>query len=170
MTDTPNQIFTERLSPHRSLSGKNFRLLLIVVGAASLAVSLPFVLIGAWPVAGFMGLDVALVYFAFRASFRAARACEIVSLTPYELHLAKLSARGARRDWRFHPAWVRLERDEHEEFGTLALALVSRGRKVPVAGFLGPDAKSEFAERLSRALSDARRGPRFSGGAAPGAG
>ena len=158
-------LFSARLSPHRSLSRKNFNLLLLILGVISFAVSLPFLLLGAWPVAGFMGLDVALIYLAFRANFRAARACEIVSLTHYELTLAKVSARGRRRDWRFHPAWVRLERDEHGEFGTQSLALVSRGRKVEVAGFLGPDQKAEFADDFSRAMAIARQGPRFSGGA-----
>lgn len=124
--------------------------------------SLPFVLLGAWPVAGFMGVDVALFYFAFRANFNAARAYEDVLVTPFELFFAKVSARGRRAEWRFNPAWVRLEREEHEEFGTQKLALVSRGKSVEIAAFLGPNEKADLAKALSRALADARRGPRFS--------
>jgi uncharacterized membrane protein len=55
-----------------------------------------------------------------------------------------------------------LPRREHEEFGLRQLSLVSRGRRVEVAAFLGPDEKAAFAHDLSRALSEARRGPQFS--------
>ncbi|GAC1552519.1 MAG: DUF2244 domain-containing protein [Beijerinckiaceae bacterium] len=159
---TQQEIFNARLVPHRSLSRRHFRLLIMVFSAASFFTSLPFVILGAWPIAGFMGADVALFYFAFRANYRAARAYEDVSITPLELVLAKVSARGARREFRFNPAWTRLERREHEEFGIERLALVSRGRSVELAGFLGPDEKAAFARDLALALSEARRGPRFS--------
>ena len=56
----------------------------------------------------------------------------------------------------------RLERQEHEEYGVERLSLVSRGRALEVASFLGPDAKARFAESLSGALAQARKGPRFS--------
>lgn len=161
-SQVPDHIFARRIHPHRSLSQRNFQVLMLVVSAFSLAVGVPFFLLGAWPVLGFFGLDILLVYIAFRASFRSARAYEDVALTPLELHLAKVSARGTRRDWRFNPHWVRLEREEHEEFGTQKLALVSRGRAVVIAGFLGADEKAEFATQLSRALGEARRRPRFS--------
>jgi uncharacterized membrane protein len=109
-----------------------------------------------------MGLDVLGLWVAFRASYRAARAYEELRLTPLELLFARVSRRGARREWRFNPAWVRFERTEHEEFGTQRLALVSRGRSLEVGAFLGPDQKAELANAFSRALALARRGPRLS--------
>lgn len=156
------RLFAARLQPHRSLNRRNFHLLLMFYLAANLVSSLPFIIMGAWPVAGFMGLDVALLYIAFQANFRAARAYEDVLVTPFELFLAKVSAKDQRAEWRFNPAFVRLEREEHEEFGTQRLALVSRGKSVEVAGFLGPGEKADFASALARALAEARRGPRFS--------
>ncbi len=154
-------LLSVRLSPHRSMTRAQMRLLLAGVGAVSFVTTLPFVMMGAWPVAGFMGLDVLAVYLAFKASFRAARAYEDVHLTALELMLAKVSARGRRAEWRFNPSWVRLERHDHAEFGTQRLDLVSRGRKVEIAGFLGPGEKAGFADRLARALALARRGFRF---------
>jgi uncharacterized membrane protein len=79
----------------------------------------------------------------------------------FELLFARVSARGARREWRFNPAWVRVERVDHEEFGPQRLSLLSRGRRWEIARFLGPDQKAEFAATLSQALAEARRGPRF---------
>jgi uncharacterized membrane protein len=155
-------LFSARLKPHRSLSPRNFRLLMAIFACASFLWSLPFFLLGAWPIVGFMGIDVAIFYLAFRANFRAARAYEDLEVTFFELMLAKVSARGQRAEWHFNPMFVRLEQDRHEEFGTQRLALVSRGKAVEFAAFLGPQAKSDLATHLSQALAEARRGPRFS--------
>lgn len=156
------QIFAVRLHPHRSMTRRQFYILLMIFSAMSFTATLPFVIIGAWPVAGFMGLDVALFYFAFRANFRAARAYEDVCVTPLELMLAKVSAKGEKAEWRFNPIWVRLHKEDDEEYGVQKLALVSRGQSVEVGQFLGPEEKAQFAHGLSRALAEARRGPRFS--------
>ena len=154
-------LFATRLRPHRSLKQRQFRLLLAGIGGVSFVSTLPFVVMGAWPVAGFMGLDVLAVYLAFKASFRSARAYEDVEVTFLQLTLAKVSARGSRAEWRFNPSWVRLERQEHAEFGMQRLDLVARASRVEVAAFLGPDAKERFADDLGRALAEARRGYRY---------
>jgi uncharacterized membrane protein len=168
--DEPSQayeapLFDVRLNPHRSLGRRGFRALMIATFAGSALVSLPFYLMGAWPVVGFMGLDVLALYLAFCANFRSARAYEELRLTSLELLFARVSRRGARREWRFNPSWVRFERLDHEEFGTQRLSLISGGRRFEVGAFLGPDQKADLATRFSRALAQARRGPRFSSGA-----
>ena len=155
-------LFDARLNPHRSLGPTGFRNLMMAAFAFSALVSLPFYLMGAWPVVGFMGLDVLALYVAFRLNFRSARAYEELHLTSLELLFARVSMRGARREWRFNPSWVRFERVEHEEFGTQRLSLVSQGRSLEVGAFLGPDQKAELATQFSRALAQARRGPRLS--------
>lgn len=159
---TERRIFATRLVPHRSLTRRNFRLLLMLFAAACFFSSLPFMLLGAWPIAGFMGLDLLLFYLAFRANFRAARAYEDINVTPLELQIAKVSPRGVKAEWRFHPSWVRLQKETHEEFGVQRLALVSRGQSLEIANFLGAAEKASFAADLSAALAEARRGPRFS--------
>ncbi|HVB89352.1 MAG TPA: DUF2244 domain-containing protein [Beijerinckiaceae bacterium] len=156
------RIFEARLVPHRSLDRRGVFVVLACVGSATSLLSLPFFLMGAWPVIGFMGLDVLALWLALRASFRSARAYEDVRLSALELEVAKVSAAGARREWQFNPLWVRLERIEDEEFGIAELSLASRGRRLVIASFLGPQAKADFARDLSRALAQARRGPQFS--------
>lgn len=154
-------LFSTRLRPHRSMTRGQFHWLLMGIASVSFVTTLPFVLMGAWPVAGFMGLDVLLVYVAFRSNFRAARAYEDVEVTVIQLTLAKVNPKGARAEWRFNPSWVRLERQEHVEFGTQRLDLVARADRIEVASFLGPDAKERFADDLGRALAEARRGYRY---------
>jgi uncharacterized membrane protein len=156
------RIYAVRLHPHRSLSERNFWILLCVFSAISFATTIPFVVMGAWPVAGFMGLDVAIFYFAFRANFRAAKAYEDVKVTPLDLSLEKVSAKGTRAEWHFNPSWVSLHKETHDEYGVQKVALISRGRSVEVGNFLGPDEKAQVANDLSLALAEARRGPRYS--------
>jgi uncharacterized membrane protein len=151
-------VFSAVLHPHRSLPRSGARLVLLLVALASLVASIPFLVMGFWPVAGFYGLDVALLYFALRASFVQARAYEEVVLSPIELLLRKVSAEGVARDWRFNPIWTRLHRDVHEEFGVQRLSIVSRGQSVGVGAFLSPDEKATFGDALSAALAEARKG------------
>lgn len=153
------KIFSAILTPHRSLGPTGFLLLMSCLGAASLVTGMVFILLGAWPVFGFLGLDVALVYLAFRANYRAAAAYEEVTVTPSELTVRKVSPRGRVREWTANPVWVRLQQDIHEEFGVERLFLISRGQRLAIAGFLGPKEKQSFAQALSGALGEARRGP-----------
>ena len=156
------RLLERRLVPHRSLSPSQFRLFIGLFATGCLLSSLPFLILGAWPVAGFMGLDVAILWFAFRVNFRAARAYELVRVTPIDLCVEKVSARGRRRAWHFSPSFVRLESREIEDFGVVQLEVVSRGRRLGIADCLGPAEKADFARDLDQALARARRGPRFS--------
>ncbi len=154
-------IFQTRLTPHRSLTPRGFYLLIGVFCLAQGVFAAPFLIMGAWPVAGFMGLDAIALFIAFQVNFRDARAYETLDVTPLELVFAQVGATGRRRDWRFNPTWVRLEQKIHEEFGTQSVALVFRGEAIEVGSFLGPDQKAELARNLSQALAAARLGPRF---------
>lgn len=153
-------IFSATLTPHRSLGPTGFLILMACLGGASFATGVVFVLLGAWPVFGFLGLDVLLVYLAFRANYRAANAYEEVTVTASELTVRKVTPLGrVREEWTANPLWVQLQQDIHEEFGVERLFLVSRGRRLSIAGFLGPDEKQSFAKALSAALFEAKRGP-----------
>ncbi len=152
-------IFSATLTPHRSLGPTGFLLLMSCLGVASFVTGVVFILLGAWPVFGFLGLDVLLVYLAFRANYRAAAAYEEVTVTPSELMVRKVTPRGRVREWTANPVWVRLQQDIHEEFGVERLFLISRGQRLAIAGFLGPREKQSFARALSEALGEARRGP-----------
>lgn len=152
-------IFSAMLTPHRSLSLSGFHILIAVLAGISFVAGMVFLAMGAWPVFGFFGLDVLLVYWAFRLNYRAARAYEEVTVTPSELTVRKVSPRGRVREWTLNPLWVRLHRDDHEEFGLQRLFLESQGRRLTIAGFLSPHEKESFAAALGGALAEARRGP-----------
>lgn len=152
-------IFSAVIVPHRSLSPNGFVLLMVLIGAIAFLAGLFFFLLGAWPVVGFLGLDVVLIWVAFRASYRAARARETVEISESEILVRRISARGATAEWRFNPYWARLlvERDEEE---VRRLALASHDRELEIAGWLSPPEKADFAAALSGALAAARQGPK----------
>jgi uncharacterized membrane protein len=153
------KIFSAVLTPHRSLTPTGFLLFMLVLGGFSFGIGIIFLLAGAWPVFGFFGLDVLLVYWAFRASYRSARAYEQVTVTASELTVRQVSHHGRICEWTLNPLWVRLDRVVHAEFGIERLFLVSHGQRLAIAGFLGPQEKESFALALSTALGEAKRGP-----------
>jgi len=152
-------LFSAVLTPHRSLSASGFLVVMAAIGALSFAAGVTFLILGAWPVFGFFGLDVLLVYLAFRINYRTATALEEISVTASELKVRKVTHRGQVTEWTLNPVWVRLDRETHEEFGLQRLFLVSRGRRFPIATFLSPGEKASFATALAAAISAAKRGP-----------
>ena len=152
-------IFSAVLTPQRSLSPRGFLIFMLVLGGLSFTIGMYFVLRGAWPVFGFCGLEVLAVYWAFRINYRRGKAYELVTVTPSELTVRKVTHHGRMREWTLNPLWVQLDRVVHAEYGIERLFLVSRGRRLAIAGFLGPDEKASFASALSAALGEAKRGP-----------
>jgi uncharacterized membrane protein len=153
------KLFSAELTPHRSLNRTGVVVLMAFVSLVSFGAGLAFWLMGAWPVFGFFGLDVLAVYWAFRTNFRHARATEEISVTHSELRVRRVSHRGHVVEWVLNPLWVQLDQKAHAEFGIERLYLVSKGRRVSIASFLGPDEKASFAKALTAALQAAKRGP-----------
>jgi uncharacterized membrane protein len=155
------EIFSALLAPHRSLSRTGFLVLMAFLILVSFAAGLVFWLIGAWPVLGFFGLDVLVIYFAFRINFRHARASEEIRITPSELRLRRVSHRGHAVEFVLNPLWVQLDQKTHAEYGIEKLYLLSKGRRVSIGSFFGPDEKASFAKALGAALAAARRAPTY---------
>ena len=138
------------LRPHRSLPPAGFVVLMAVLGAISFAAGIAFVLIGAWPVMGFFGLDVALVYLAFRINYRSARRQERFRLAEDTLTVERIGVRGDRRRWSFQAYWARIVFEETDEDSN-TLAIASHGRSLTVASFLGAGERRAFAGVLTDA-------------------
>ena len=155
------ELFSALLTPHRSLNRAGFLVLMGFISAVSSTAGLAFLLMGAWPVLGFFGLDVLAIYWAFRINFRDAKATEEIRVTPSELRVRRVSHRGHVVEWVVNPLWVQLDQKRHAEFGIEKLYLVSSGRRVSVARFLGADEKASFAKALTAALQAAKRGPTY---------
>lgn len=153
MSRKPTQVcyFDAELTPHRSLSARGFRVLIGVVAAANLAVGIGFYWVGAWPVFGFMGLDVALLYFLFRLNYRDAQEKEVLHLTDDAFTVRRISAKGEETRWTLEPYWLRVEMDDPPRHDSV-LVLAARERRLAVGAFLTPEERLEMAQALRRAL------------------
>jgi uncharacterized membrane protein len=139
------------LRPYRSLSPAGFIILMATIGAAGFATAVAFFLVGAWPVPGFIGLDVALIYLAFRVSYRRARAWERVTLTRSTLVVERGAPGRETKSFTFQPYWLRVEVDAAKR-----LLIASHGRRFEIGAFLHPAKRAEFAEHLRGALARQR--------------
>jgi uncharacterized membrane protein len=152
---TPPTHFSAVLLPHRSLGRKGFLVLMIVVSGLSFFTGMAFLLLGAWPVLGFFGLDVLLIYLAFRLNYRAGRLYETVELREHELRVTRVYPSGRADSWSFNPYWVRLELEESDTSAN-RLSVRSHGRELRFGNFLSNDEKRGFADALRTALHDLR--------------
>ena len=150
---SPKPVFFERvLLPHRSLPPRGFHILMLLLGLISLAVGIGFVAIGAWPVCGFFGLDVAALYLAFRLSYRSARRREILRLAGDDFTVEQISIYGERRRWRFQPFWLRVVLEERRDESN-RLLLASHGNSIVIGDFLAPPVRRDLAATLREVLS-----------------
>ena len=145
------------LSPHRSLSHRGFLIMMGIVSLISLAVGLWFFLLGAWPVIGFFGLDVGLLYLAFKASYQDGKIFETVELTPDHLFITHHPLRGQETRWQFNPYWVKLQLLERQGKCCLVEAS-SHGKRLVFANFLSDDEKRDFTKTLNQKLATLRIG------------
>ena len=150
--------FQAVLTPHRSLGPTGFLVLMATFGAASFLTGLAFLALGAWPVLGFCGLDVALLYLAFRLNYRAGRLYETVELTVDRLTVTRVHPGGRQERFELNPYWTRVQLAQWPD-GRTSLCLAAQGREVALARFLSDDERRDFAAALRAALAAARGRP-----------
>jgi len=138
--------FSIILHPHRSLSERSFLILMICIGIVSFGTGLIFMAMGAWPVLGFFGLDVFLVYLAFRLNFRAGRTCEIVEIIGDQLTVRKLSPDGKEVRKNIQAYWSRLKLDSGRLF------VVCKMEQIEIGHFLVEQEKEEVKDAIIAAL------------------
>lgn len=154
MDDRNSKVWQATLTPHRSLDRHGFLILMGLVVAVNLVVAVMFVVLGAWPIAGFAGLDVLLVWWAFRANFADARKLERISITEHELVLEREAERQPPQQHRFVRRWVRVELEEDRERELIGSLLIVSGRtRIAVGEFLAPDERKTLATALKAALA-----------------
>src|SRR5690242_21233828 len=76
----PEPLFEAVIAPHQSLSRRGMAVLASTVGGFSLLISLRFLLLGAWPVMAFSGVEVALALVLLSVHRRQASRREIIRL------------------------------------------------------------------------------------------
>jgi uncharacterized membrane protein len=155
MTESkPDPTWSVTLTPHRSLTREGFVVLMFVLVAINLVGGLFFLVVGAWPITGFMGLDVLLVWWAFRVNFADAKRAERIVVAEDQVILHRLSAKGDREALEFNRRWLRVELEYDEAREIVGRLLLSyRGVMTEVGSFLGADERKSLSNALRQALA-----------------
>lgn len=148
--------FRAVLTPHRSLSPRGFLILMLAVSAVSFVAGLAFALMGAWPVFGFFGLDVGLIYLAFRFNYRSGRLYETVEVSPSTLTIQRVHPSGKTEAFEFPSYWARVVLS-HGHDGLTSLRVGSHGREVRFGDFLTDEERSSLADEMRAAIRTARQ-------------
>ena len=155
MTARSDILLDQVLRPSPPMAPKILLRILAGVAFVNLLFVAYFLFKGAWPIAPFMGLDVVLLGWAFRASTIAARREEHIVLTPSELSVERRFPKKPLRSWTFNPYWTRVEMDDPPEHQS-QLTLWSHGKFLRIAQFMAPKERAKFATSLKTALRNAR--------------
>jgi uncharacterized membrane protein len=111
-----------------------------------------FLVLGAWPIIGFTGMEAALVLGLVALHRRwSARAQEVLVLTEAGLTISRTDVRGRREELALDPYWTRLRLEERPGRVSL-LVLRRRGEAIEIGRLLGEAQKRDLATALDDAL------------------
>jgi uncharacterized membrane protein len=153
-------LFEAVVTPHRSLSQRGIFILLGCLGTASLSVTLLFWYLGAWPIAGFNGVEMAVAALLLRHHARSRRVREVLRLTSNEVQIDRFDINGVHTQASLPAAWLNVLLEE-KPGRVPGLFLTTHGHREEVARVLGESQKRDLAEALSGALHRLRN-PLFS--------
>jgi uncharacterized membrane protein len=139
------------LTPHRSLSQRGFARLLGGFALLNMAISIGFIVSGAYPVVVFLALDVLLLWLAFRMNYKAGLEEERIQVARQYLHVSRRDPRGRFAHWVVSPLWAKVTTDE------ASVRISSAGKTLLVGGFLSPEEREEFSRALTAAISAAKQ-------------
>lgn len=145
-------LFHAVLTAQRSLGGRGLLWAAGVLGALAVATSAVFLVLGAWPVAGFVGAEVGAAVLLLLVHHRMGRAREELILDERGLTVARIDWAGHRQEERLQPAWLKVALQPAEGSRAGHIELATHGRRLAVGAFLAPDEQAELAAALERAL------------------
>ena len=163
MSENTGHRFRETLTiwPHRSLSPRGFMLVMAALGFFAFCIGLGFFLLGAWPVIGFLGLEILVVWVAFKMNYRAAKRRQHLTATPAKLKIEDVAPGGARETTEWPTAWVKVELTPREEPEMKSrdrqkIIVRSHGKAAEIGSFLHPAETPRLAREVSRMVERAR--------------
>ena len=145
------RLYRITLYPYRSLNKTGFFLLMFVLGLFSFIAGIMFMLKGAWPVFGFFGLDVLLVYIFFKINFKSGKKKEIIILTKNQLIVEFYNSKNVFKTYKLDPNWLKINLTKlKNEMNKLQIS--SKNKSIIIGSFLGYQEKISVAKSLHKAL------------------
>ena len=144
-------LFNIVLYPNSSLDRGGFLLLMALISSICFVMGMMFMVIGAWPITAFFGVDLLLIYIAFKLNYRSARQYETLQLVEDTCVVRRMHPSGRLSEWRFEPYWLRVA-VETPLRSESRLFLSSHGQLLAIGNFLPLEERIELAEALGGAL------------------
>ena len=138
--------------PYRSLSKRGFRNLMFCVAFIFFSIGGYFWYLCAWPVFGFIGLDVALLYYAFKINYKSGEIFETLKIEKETFLITRNFPSGKQQSWNLEPYWASVELNSlrrNEE----NLILKSKDKVVLVGSFLNYNDKRKLFDRIQEAIN-----------------
>ena len=151
MINKNNKLYEISLYPYRSLNKTGFFILMFSLGFVSFVAGIIFMIKGAWPVFGFFGLDVLLVYIFFKINFRSGKKKEILILTKNQLIIEFYNSKKISKTYYLDAHWlqIRLSKLKNE---MSKLKISSKNKSIIVGSFLRYQEKIDVVKSLKKAL------------------
>lgn len=150
------------LWPYRSLSPKGFKIFMLVLAGLMVTMGLGFFLAGAWPVIGFMGAEIGVLYFVFKMNYRSARQREHLSADEKTFRIERISPDGDTKVEELQTPWLKAKLipqtnadDKPHEHQKLILS--SHGKTTEIGSFLHAAEKKELLPEVDAMLKDAQK-------------
>lgn len=147
--------FSRVLRPHRSSSERDVKIVTVFVVFLFMPTGTAFLMAGAWPVFGFMGLEVAGLIFALWLNHKIGSAFEAITITDTEFRLSKVDHWGKRSYWSEKPQWLKVRFDATSK----QLIVGVHGRHVVIGKFLLEEEREALASVLQHEVRRATQPP-----------
>ena len=151
MINKNNKLYEISLYPYRSLNKTGFFILMFSLGLISFVAGIIFMIKGAWPVFGFFGLDILLVYVFFKINFRSGKKKEILILTKNQLIVEFYNSKKISKTYYLDAHWlqIRLSKLKNE---MSKLKISSKNKSIIIGSFLRYQEKIDVVKSLKKAL------------------
>lgn len=154
MTDQPAKpLFAVVLTPNEPLSPTGLAVVMTILAGVSFVAGVAFMIMGAWPVTGYFGLDVLLIWYALTRSRAASRRYEEITLTTSELVLRRELPGRLPTELRLPRLGLRVELEHEEADFAGRLFLRRAGQRFQFGSFLSEPDRRSLANSLGRALA-----------------
>jgi uncharacterized membrane protein len=142
------------ITPNASLSKRGFAVVIAGLAAVNAIMAVFFLVVGAFPIPFFLGLDLLGVFIAFKVSYRRARTVERVQVSAEAVRVRYENPRGARTVWSSPTAFTGVAMEGTGHDGRVRLSL--SGRRLTVGAALSPKERVDFGQALQQAVRRAR--------------
>ena len=143
-----NNFLNIKVYPNNSLSPKGFVLLMIFITIPCIFIGVMFLYMGAWPVLGFMGLEIALIFIFFKILFHKNSFYEHIILDKNKFNISYNHNKKTINTIVLEPTWLQVKINHTNK----SLAITTHGKTIELGKCLALEEKIKLAEAIRKGL------------------